>query len=220
MPNEPSVCACGNFASALCVKCREPLCNKCKKDRRPWNEQWDDDLNIVPSIGVLCLRCRREHSVEHTEINASHVRASERGRECRECYSKKVRGRCFVCRAGYCAKHRIECKRCHRQVCSRHGERERMLCENCVNAETRAVATANAFSESANRKAMIAIHLSHPWAFFCCAPIALAGLVVGILAIVDFSRGKDQHGIGLAIQAVVISALSLMIFLLLLVRVI
>ena len=64
---------------------------------------------------------------------------------------------------------------------------------------------------AAQRKAGVALQLS--LLGLCCSPVSLGGLVVGILAIVESSGCKDRNGVGVAIAAVVISAVPLLVFL-------
>ena len=45
------------------------------------------------------------------------------------------------------------------------------------------------------------------WGTFCCAPLAVAGLVLGIVAISEFKQGQDQQGKGKAIIAVLLGGL-------------
>jgi tetratricopeptide (TPR) repeat protein len=65
-------------------------------------------------------------------------------------------------------------------------------------------------SEKARSHADTAMTLSL-WGIFCCAPLAIVGLVLGINALSEFKQGQDQQGKGKAIVAVLIGSFLILI---------
>ena len=223
--HEPSVCACGNFARAFCVPCHEPLCNRCKLewdwiDQEFWGSGSDDAelaihaimaKNGIPRdrVTVVCSHCHTEWTRTLEDCRESLRQESKKGRACGVCHSKQVRGRCFVCGVGICSTHRVVCRGCRRLGCYQHvvdSGRFGKLCEECSEDAI----LRNARSAAARSKAQTAIWLSIG-GLLCCSPLALGGLAVGVLALIDFSNGQDQHGKWKALAAIPISALALII---------
>ena len=122
--HEPSVCACGNFATALCVQCDVPLCTTCKD--AIFRQLWETRVRTI-----LCSRCRSERIKEIEEIDEPRIQA---GRECGRCFSTQVSGRCFACGVGFCSAHEKECQACHRLFCDIHVLHEALglkVCKKC-----------------------------------------------------------------------------------------
>ena len=137
--HKPTVCVCGNFAEAFCVRCQSPLCGNCKKDWIFFESMLPERALAARRVPmnncILCSRCKFECREAVREITEDRIAAADRGRACRVCFSESVRGRCYDCGVGLCSTHAVECGGCGRTSCDKHLKAgpAGQLCGSCIS---------------------------------------------------------------------------------------